>query len=203
MTDLNNQPLRLYLVRHGETDWSLSGRHTGTTDLPLTTEGHRQADRLASYFHARGLSHVLTSPRRRARETCKAAGLAGEATTDADLAEWDYGRYEGRTTADIHRERPGWDVYCDGCPGGETSADVAARADRLIARLREYTGGVALFSHGQFGCALAARWIGLPIAEARHFAFDPAAIGILADKPGRSGTSQIVRWNLHAEDALD
>lgn len=199
MTESDEPPLRLYLVRHGETEWSLAGRHTGKTDLPLTAAGHRQADRLGSYFRDVSLVRVFSSPLRRARQTCDAAGLPLGATIDADLAEWDYGTYEGRRTADIQCERPDWNLFRDGCPGGETPGEVAVRADRMIARVRDCGGAVVFFSHGQFGSALAARWIGLPIAEGQHLAFDPAAIGVLGEKPGRSNVPMIVSWNVQPQ----
>jgi len=122
--------------------------------------------------------------------------MVGEVVVDADLVEWDCGEYEGRRSVDIHRDCPDWDVFRDGCPGGETPVEIADRADRLIARLRAFRGNIVLFSHGQFGCALAARWIGLPVAAGRHFAFDPAAIGILGAKQDRPDIPVILCWNV-------
>jgi probable phosphoglycerate mutase len=184
---------RLYLIRHGETAWSLSGQHTGRTDLPLTARGCEQARALAPALRGVRFDHVLTSPARRVRETCALAGLAG--AIEPDLAEWDYGAYEGRTSRDIHLERPGWDVFRDGCPGGESVDALAARADRLIARVAALGGDVALFTSGQFGCSLAARWIGLPVEQGRHFMLGTASVSVLARNPDHPGVRVIAGWN--------
>jgi len=188
-------PARLYVVRHGETEWSLSGQHTGRTDIPLTAEGEDAARRLAPWLKGVAFAHVLTSPRQRARRTCELSGLRPDAVTEPDLAEWDYGEYEGRRSADIERERPGWDIFRDGCPGGETSEDVASRADRLIAHLSEMGGAIALFSHGHFGCALAVRWIGLPLTHGRNFALSPASLSVLGYGAHHPDTPVITLWN--------
>jgi len=185
----------LYFIRHGETAWSLSGRHTGRTDLPLTPDGESMARRLAPYLGRIRFAQVFTSPRLRARQTCELAGWGAVAHVELNAAEWDYGDDEGRRSDDICRERPGWDIWQDGCPGGETPADVAARADRLIARLRTLSGNVLLFSHGQFGRVLAARWIGLPTAEGRHFALDPASISVLGHEAAHPRRQVISMWN--------
>jgi probable phosphoglycerate mutase len=187
--------LKLYLVRHGETAWSASGQHTGRTDIPLTAHGEGEARDLAPWLGPIGFAHVFTSPLRRARQTCALAGFAAVAEAEPDLAEWDYGEYEGLTSRDIRAARTGWNIYRDGCPGGEMPDDVTARADRLIARLRGLSGRVALFSHGQFGCAFATRWIGLPLAEARHFAIRTASLGILGDDPHHPDVPVIALWN--------
>jgi probable phosphoglycerate mutase len=139
--------------------------------------------------------HVLTSPARRAQRTCALAGLGEAAEIEPDLAEWDYGDYEGRTSCDIRLERPGWDVFHDGCPGGESVAAVTARADRLIARAAALGGNVALFSSAQFGCSLAMRWIGLPVLQARHLVLDTASVSVLACNPVRSYLRVIAQWN--------
>jgi broad specificity phosphatase PhoE len=149
------------LVRHGETAWSLSGQHTGLTDLPLTERGERAARALAPRLRERQFSLVLTSPLQRAARTCELAGFGAEASTDADLCEWNYGAFEGRRTAEIRAERPDWDLFRDGCPGGESAADVGARADRIIARARAAGGNVLLFSSGHLLRVLSARWLGL------------------------------------------
>jgi probable phosphoglycerate mutase len=149
----------LYLARHGETAWSLSGQHTGLTDLPLTERGERNARRLGQRLAGQTFAQVLTSPLQRARRTAELAGFAAE--VDPALVEWNYGDYEGRRSAEIHRERPGWDLFRDGCPGGEMPGEVAARADRVIARVRLVSGDVLLFSSGHFLRVLAARWLGL------------------------------------------
>ena len=170
--------MSVYLIRHGETEWSISGQHTGRTDIPLTARGEQEARGLARRLHTIQFAHVLTSPRRRARETCELAGLGPAAVIDEDLAEWDYGEYEAQRTVDIYKKRPDWNIFRDGCPNGEMPEQVSARADRLIARLRALDGNVALFSHGQFGCVLAARWIGLPPLDGQHFRLSPASVSI-------------------------
>jgi broad specificity phosphatase PhoE len=180
---LGRMPLWLYLIRHGGTAWSISGQHTGRTDIPLTPRGESEATRLKHRLDNIGFAHVLTSPSRRARRTCELVDLERAAEIDPDLAEWDYGQYEGRRSVDIRAERPGWNVFRDGCPGGETPAQVSDRADRLIVRLRSLDGTVALFSHGQFGSVLAARWIGLPLIEAQHLRLDTASLSILGSDP--------------------
>jgi probable phosphoglycerate mutase len=169
----------VYLARHGETAWTLTGQHTGRTDIPLTARGEWQARSLAQRLAEAVFARVLTSPLARALRTCELAGFGGQAETDADLQEWDYGQYEGRRTADIRQERPGWDLFRDGCPGGESVAAVGTRADRVIARLRAVDGHVLLFSHGHFLRVLAARWLGLSAGDARYFVLSTAALSIL------------------------
>lgn len=187
---------RIFLIRHGETEWSLSGRHTGISDIALTENGKVQSRRLQLLLQSVSFVHVLTSPRQRARQTCALAGLAHAAEIEPDLAEWNYGTYEGSTTVEIRKAAPDWNIFCDGCPGGETAAQVSARADGLIARLSGLGGDIALFSHGQFGCVLAARWIGLAVIEAQHFALDTASLSILGPKSGHPDVSVITRWNM-------
>ena len=191
-------PLRLYLIRHGETEWSLSGQHTGRTDLALTAAGEDQARALEPMLRAISFDHVLTSPARRAQSTCALAGLSRAAEVEPDLAEWDYGDYEGRTSRDIRQDRPGWNVFRDGCPGGESVEAVTLRADRLIARGAAFHGNVALFSSGQFGCSLAARWIGLPVLQAQHLQLETASLSILALNPSHPGLRVIAQWNMPA-----
>jgi probable phosphoglycerate mutase len=169
-------PPTVYLVRHGETEWSASGRHTSVTDLPLTERGRAAAARLRPVLAERPLALVLTSPRARARETAELAGLGDRAEIDEDLAEFDYGEYEGRTTPEIREERPGWSLWEDGAPGGETVADVGARADRVIARALAAGGDVALFAHGHLLRVLGARWIELPPAAAGSLALSTGAL---------------------------
>jgi len=189
-------PLQIYFIRHGETAWSLSGQHTGHTDLPLTPHGEAMARELAMTLNGTTFSLVLTSPRLRARTTCQLAGFGGTGVElEPNLAEWDYGDYEGLRTAEIHNLHPAWDVWKDGCPGGETPAGVGERADRLIARLRDLTGNVIAFSHGQFGRALAARWIGLPVTQGQHFAIAPASISILGFETDHPCSPVISLWN--------
>jgi broad specificity phosphatase PhoE len=187
---------RLYVIRHGETAWSLSGQHTGRTDIPLTTRGHRKAAALGREIRDIKFSHVLASPMQRARRTCELARPDSTAEIEPDLMEWDYGDYEGKLSVDIRAERPGWNVFRDGCPGGETPADIAERVDRLIARLCALTGNVALFTHGQFACVLAMRWIGMPIVEATHFVLGAASLSILANNPDHPDVRVIALWNL-------
>jgi len=187
--------LRLYLVRHGETEWSLSGQHTGRSDIPLTGHGEDEARALAPCLRDIPFSDILTSPRQRARRTCELAGLGGTAKVEPDLAEWDYGEYEGRRSTDIRKERPGWMVFRDGCPGGELPERVADRADRIITRLGAMHGNIAVFSHGQFSCVFAARWIGLPIIEARHFSLGPASLSMLGYDPAHPEVPVIALWN--------
>ena len=189
------EPLRLYYIRHGETAWSLTGEHTGATDIPLTANGEAGARALEPWLSRIAFTAVLTSPRHRARRTCDLAGLGASAEVEPDLAEWDYGAYEGRRSADIRAERPGWSVFRDGCPGGESPTDIGARADRLIARLLRLSGNVALVSHGHFGAVLASRWIGLPVAEGRHFILGTASLSILAVDTRHDQERVIEQWN--------
>jgi probable phosphoglycerate mutase len=187
--------LSLYLVRHGETEWSLSGQHTGRTDIPLTAHGEDQARELLPWLRNIHFDHVFTSPRQRARRTCALAGLGDRAEIEPDLKEWDYGDYEGKRSFDIRKQRPGWNAFRDGCPGGEMPAQIAARADRLIARLCTMDGKVALFSHGEFGLALAARWIGLPVIDGEHFLLCTATLDILSFNPAHPEIRVIALWN--------
>jgi broad specificity phosphatase PhoE len=182
---------RVVLVRHGETAWTKSGQHTSRTDIPLTDAGRRQAGQLASRL-PRTFALVLTSPLQRARETCRLAGFAEQAVVSDDVTEWDYGSYEGLTTAEIRAVRPGWSLWRDGAPGGETAEDVGPRADRVIARVRDVDGDVAVFSHGHFLRVLGARWIGLPPSAGELFALRPATISVLG---WEREISVIDRWN--------
>jgi broad specificity phosphatase PhoE len=171
--------VKVFVIRHGETAWSLSGQHTGTTDIPLTENGYRLAERLRPVLAKETLDLVLVSPMQRARETCERAGLGAAAVIDRDLMEWNYGEYEGLTTKQIHQGRPGWLIFRDGAPGGETPDQVGARVDRVIARARAATGDVALFAHGHVLRALVARWIGLPASDGQHFLLDTGTLCIL------------------------
>lgn len=183
------------LIRHGQTAWSLSGQHTGLTDIPLTPVGEHEACDLAPHLSQAHFSAVLTSPLLRARQTCRLSGMDKGAIIEPGLIEWNYGAYEGWRSIDIRRERPGWVIFRDGCPGGETPAQIAARVDDVIARLDQLGDRIALFSHGQFACCLAARWIGLDIAEAEHLALDTASISVLGHSPSRTDTRVIALWN--------
>jgi len=189
-------PPRIYLIRHGETEWSLSGQHTGRTDIPLTTRGEDGARKLGLRLREIQFARVLTSPRQRARRTCELAGLGFVAEIEPDLAEWDYGDYESRRSAEIRKSRPDWNLFRDGCPNGESPGQISDRADHLIARLRSLDGNVALFSHGHFGRVLAARWIGLPVIEAQRFLLDTASLNILAYEHDRVESPVIALWNM-------
>ena len=182
----------LLLARHGETEWSLNGRHTGTTDLSLTENGRARARGLAPRLEGRKFALVLTSPLRRARETCELAGFGGEAEVRDDLREWNYGDYEGITTAQIHERDPGWSLWRDGSPNGERAADVGARADRVIAEAREADGDVIFFGHGHMLRVVGARWVGLPAEDGGLLGLGTGALCTLGyehDEP------IIVRWN--------
>ncbi len=170
---------QVILVRHGETPWTISGQHTGRTDIPLTERGERAAQALRARLNGMSFTKVLTSPLQRARRTGELAGFAECAQADPDLMEWDYGAYEGRRTSDIRAERPGWRLFEDGCPGGETLAEVGARADRVIARIRALEGDVLVFAHRDIFRILAARWIVLPALEARRLYLETASLSIL------------------------
>jgi len=170
------------LVRHGETEWSRNGRHTGSTDLPLTEAGVRQAERAGTALAGRSFARVLTSPLSRARETGRLAGLGDGALLRDDLREWDYGDYEGLTTAEIRRDRPGWDLWRDGCLGGEVASQVGARVDRVIAEAREAAGDVALFAHGHVLRVLGASWLGLPPQRGGSLGLTTGTISVLGQE---------------------
>ena len=193
----------IYLVRHGETAWSLSGQHTSQTDIPLTASGEQQARRLGRLLGAVRFDRVLVSPLQRARRTCELAGLWVNARVEQRLSEWNYGDYEGRTPAEIHAQRPGWDVFRDGCPGGESTDDLSARADALLASLLPLKGSVALFSHGHFLRALAARWTGLPVSQGRHFCLDPGSLSILGLEHHDAGVPAVLLWNARSNEVFD
>jgi broad specificity phosphatase PhoE len=184
----------IHLARHGETAWSLSGQHTGRTDLPLTERGERAARALGERLRGRKFTRIFTSPLQRAVRTCELAGFGSASEIDPDLAEWDYGEYEGRRTAEIHAERPGWLLFRDGCPGGEAPEQVGARADRVIARLRAVSGDVLVFSSGHFLRVLTARWLGLEVAAGRYFLLGTASLSVLGYEHDR--TEPVIRlWN--------
>jgi probable phosphoglycerate mutase len=185
----------VFVIRHGETAWSLSGQHTGTTDIPLTDNGRRLATRLRPVLARESFARVLTSPLRRARETCELVGLAGTAAVDPDLVEWNYGKYEGLTPAQIHVTAPGWLIFRDGAPGGETPAEVGARVDRVIGRVRAVEGDVALFAHGHVLRVLVARWLDLPPAAGRLFLLDTGTVSILSYY---RGLPALKTWNAPA-----
>jgi broad specificity phosphatase PhoE len=184
----------IYMARHGETAWSLTGQHTGLTDLPLTPRGERNAKALGERLKSLKPSQVLVSPLQRARQTCDLAGFGNAVQIDDDLIEWNYGQYEGLTTAQIHETNPGWRVFRDGCPGGESVADVCSRADRVVARLRALDRSVLLFSSGHFMEMLCVRWLGLPADTATHLYLDTASLSIVGYH--RTKSNPVLRlWN--------
>lgn len=186
---------QIHLVRHGETAWSLSGQHTGRTDMPLTPAGEAAARGVAEGLKGLSFSAVWSSPSQRAYNTSVLAGFGAQSVRNDDLQEWDYGAYEGRTTRDILAERPGWNVFRDGCPQGETAADVGARADRIVRQLREAGGSILIFSSAHFLRVLAARWLGLPPEGGALFVLDTASISVLGYEHDLS--EPVVRkWNL-------
>jgi len=184
----------IYLARHGETAWSRSGQHTSFTDLPLTPRGEENARSLAGRLARISFAAVFTSPLQRARRTSELAGFGATAKIDADLVEWSYGEYEGITTDQILAKRPGWVLFRDGCPGGETPAQVGARADRVVARVREISGSVLLFSSGHFLRVLASRWLGLEPGAGRYLLLSTASLSVLGYEHGRD--EPVIRlWN--------
>ena len=183
---------QVVLVRHGQTEWSVSGQHTGTTDIPLTDEGRRHAEALGNRLSGWQFAKVLTSPLARAMDTCRLAGLGTQAEVTDDLREWDYGEYEGRRTVDIREERPGWDLWIDGVPGGETAEEVGQRADRVIEAARSAAGDVALFAHGHVLRVIGVRWIGLPPEDGRRLALSTASVSVLG---WERETPVVSRWN--------
>lgn len=193
-----NKPIQeIYLVRHGETEWSLSGQHTGITDIPLTENGRRVAKLFKPFFDKKDLALVLTSPLERARMTCELAGLGKQADADSDLIEWNYGEYEGLTTKQIHTKVPKWELFSDGCPGGESPEQVSGRVDRVIAKIHAANGAVALFAHGHVLRVLAARWLGFPAEAGRHFMLDTGTLSILSYY---RGFPVVKRWNAMLQD---
>jgi broad specificity phosphatase PhoE len=186
-------PHEVVLVRHGETEWTLTGRHTGRTDIPLTERGREQARLIGATPRDRRFALVLSSPLSRALETCRLAGLGDLAEVTDDLLEWDYGEYEGLRTVEIRETRPRWSLWTDGVPGGETAAAVAERVDRVIDRARSAGGTVALFAHGHVLRVLTARWLGLPPEDGRLFAMEPGAMSVLGYE---RETPVIRRWNI-------
>jgi broad specificity phosphatase PhoE len=184
--------MEIVLARHGETEWSRDKRHTGRTDIPLTETGRRQAAVLRSALEGRPFARVLSSPLDRALETCRLAGLGDRAELAGDLCEWDYGEYEGVTTAAIREGRPDWSLWRDGCPGGESAADVGARVDRVLASLDGLDGDVALFAHGHVLRVLTARWLGLGPEHGALFKLDTATLSLLGYE---RETRVITRWN--------
>lgn len=190
---MSNSLQQIYLIRHGETEWSLSGQHTGITDIPLTANGRRMAKLFEPLFAKRNFAQVLTSPLERARATCELAGLSKQAEVDPDLMEWNYGEYEGLTSQQIRAKSPDWMIFREGCPDGERPEQVSARVYRVIARVREVDGDVALFAHGHILRVFAAHWLGLPVAAGSHFMLDTATLSILSYY---QGVPAVKRWNI-------
>ena len=190
---MNALPI-VYLVRHGETQWSASHQHTGSTDIALTPAGETEAEAAGKALADLTPTLVLSSPLQRAARTAELAGFGATLQTDDDLVEWDYGAYEGLTSAEIHAQRPDWLLFRDGCPDGESPAEVSRRADRVVARLRAAEGTALIFSHGHFSRVLAARWLGLPVEFGRYLLLSTAAISVLGYEHGLNEPA-IVRWN--------
>ena len=193
---------QIYYIRHGETDWSLSGRHTGTSEIPLNAIGEVKARQLAATLRGIGFDRVWVSPRQRARRTYELSGVAVPAETQPDLAEWNYGEYEGKTTQEIAAVRPDWNLFLQGCPGGESPEAAAARADRLIARLRELPGKTALFGHGHFGRVLGARWVDYPVSAGQRLLLSTASVSVLGYEHHSAAQPTLTLWNLLSGDAL-
>jgi broad specificity phosphatase PhoE len=184
----------VYLARHGETAWSVTGQHTGRTDLPLTAHGEAQARTLQARLRGPRFERVFSSPLQRAMRTCELAGFGSVAALDPELAEWDYGHYEGRTRAQIQSERPGWDLFRDGCPGGESVRQITERVDRVLARMRSVKGNVLIFSSGHVLRVLAARWLETAAELGRGLQLDPASVCVLGDD--HQGADRVIRlWN--------
>jgi probable phosphoglycerate mutase len=188
----------VHLVRHGETAWSLSRQHTGLSDLALTEQGERSARWIEERLHGQRFAQVLTSPLQRAARTCALAGFGTDSAIDRDLVEWDYGDYEGLTTAEIVGERPGWDLFRDGCPGGESPSQVGERADRVVRRVRAIGGDVLLFSSAHFLRVFTARWLGVPPAAGRYLVLNTASLSELGYEHDES-EPVIRRWNVVAQ----
>ncbi len=191
----------IYLARHGETAWSVTGQHTGLTDLPLSERGERNAARLGERLAGSVFAKVLTSPLQRATRTCELAGFGAVAQVDGDLVEWNYGDYEGLRTAEIHAKRPDWQLFRDGCPNGESPEQVGARADRVVNRVRAIKGNVLIFSSGHFLRVFAARWLGLEPAAGKFFMLNTASLSALSYEHDLSHPAiQFWNDNRHAGD---
>jgi broad specificity phosphatase PhoE len=191
---MSERPPHIYLARHGETEWSLTGRHTGRRDIPLTPAGEEAARKLGARLRLRTFAAVFTSPLARARRTCELCGFAGVARVLPDLVEWDYGEYEGLRSAEVRARWPDWRLFRDGCPGGESPQDVGSRADRVLPELRSAGGDVLVFAHGHLLRMLMSRWMNLAPEEAARFSLDAASLSILSLDP-HSGDPVVERWN--------
>jgi len=189
----------IYLIRHGETEWSLSGQFNGRTDLPLTQHGEDLAKELGGRLREVSFARVFASPRQRARRTCELVIPGVTLEIEPDLAEWEYGDFEGQHSAAVHEQHPDWNLFRDGCPHGERPDQVSTRADRLTAELRTLEGNIALFSHGHFGRVFATRWIDLPISEAQHFLLSTASLSIFDFDHDQADSPAIAVWNASAK----
>lgn len=189
---------KIFLIRHGETKWAVSGRHTGRADIGLTEQGKLESSRLGTYFKKFVFDHVLVSPLQRAIQTYQASGLETKAVTEQDLIEWDNGNYEEKTHNEIEKIRPGWSVFRDGCPGGEAPQQISDRADRLIEKLKTLHGNIAFFSHGHFGRVFGARWVGMTVAHANCFLLDTASFSTLGYQHQNVQQPLISLWNFKA-----
>jgi probable phosphoglycerate mutase len=185
---------QIFIARHGQTAWSLSGQHTGRTDLPLTADGEQNAIKLGRRLGGMTFAHVFSSPSQRARRTGELAGFGAQMRTDPDLAEWDYGEYEGVTSAEIHKTRPDWLLFRDGCPGGESVTQISARADRVVKKLRDIDADVIIFSSGHFSRVLAARWLGIDASAGRLFVLGTGSLSTLSYEHNRNNPA-ILLWN--------
>jgi len=190
---------QLFLVRHGDTEWTVARKHTGRTDIPLNPLGEKRAAQLGERLRGFSFTHVYTSPLQRASKTCELAGFGAKAEVDRDLVEWDYGRFEGMLTADIVKERPNWELFRDGCPGGESPGDVAARADRFVAKAQKSTGNVVAFSSGHTIRMITARWLKMSPETARVFYCRPASIGVLGFEHDRRDEPVLQLWDYITE----
>jgi probable phosphoglycerate mutase len=193
-------PLRLFVIRHGETEWSLSGQHSGRADISLTENGKAEARQLGQRIRNVEFAYVLVSPLRRAMQTCELAGLGKHAKVEADLSEWDNGDYEGRTGNEIRAMHPGWNLFQDGCPNGESPNQISNRVDRLIGSMRELSGDVAIFTHSHLARVLVARWIGVAVEFAQYFLLDTASLSILCYQHNQQDQPAILLWNLSSRE---
>lgn len=202
---MGRQPVvgQIYLIRHGETAWSRSGQHTGRTDVPLTARGELQAKQVGALLNALQFSQVLVSPLQRARRTCELAGYGQTMRIDPNLHEWDYGQYEGLTSEQIRAQYADWDVFRDGCPGGESPKQMGARVDGVLSQLRAMSGRVAVFSHGHFLRALAVRWIELPLRQGRNFGLNAGALSMLGYEHHNLEEPAIELWNAASNELFD
>ena len=191
----------IYLMRHGETEWSVSGQHTGRANISLTANGQTEAYRLREQVHGVSFRHIFVSPLLRALQTCQSAGFGEKAEIEPDITEWDNGDYEGKTHSEINSVRPGWNLFRDGCPNGESPMQISNRVDRVIAKLRKLNGDIALFTHGHFGRVFGARWIGLSVEFAERFLLNTASLSILSYQHNDADTPAILQWNANLRES--